>query len=160
MDPGTKRALKIKKVVALSIKVGGSLASSTKTSQKRKNQSDEDRPLKKGANQPINLGQSGSQGTPNPSRHGVGKGLMMAHGPITNEPIPPPPALLVKDKQLALQTTYSIVKNLNLDKCSEHEMDALGDSVLFYLMRVSSCHIFGSVVCVFSTNCLPSIWLS
>lgn len=156
MDLGTKRALKIKKVAALSIKVGGLLASSTKTSQKRKNQSDEDRPLKTRANQPVNLGRSGSQGTPNPPRHGVGKGLMTTHGPITNKPIPPP-ALLVKDKQHALQTTYSIVKNLNLDKCSEHEMDALGDSVFFDLMRVSSCHTFGSVVCLFSTNCLPSI---
>ena len=90
MDLGTKRALKIKNVAALSIKVGGSLASSTKTSQKRKNQSDEDRPLKTRANQPVNLGRSGSQGTPNPPRHGVGKGLMTAHGPIINEPIPPP----------------------------------------------------------------------
>lgn len=89
MDLGTKRALKIKKVAALSIKVGGSLASSTKTSQKRKNQSDEDRPLKTRANQPVNLGRSGSQVTPNPPRHGVGKGLMTVHGPIIYEPIPP-----------------------------------------------------------------------
>ena len=32
---------------------------------------------------------------------------------------------------------YSIVKDLDLDESSEYETDALGDSNLFYLMRVS-----------------------
>ena len=54
---------------------------------------------------------------------------MMAHGPIINELVAPS-TLLVKDKQHAVQTGYSIVKNPNLDECSKHEMDALGDSSL------------------------------
>ena len=51
---------------------------------------------------------------------------MMAHGPIINELVAPS-TLLVKDKQHAVQTGYSIVKDLDLNECSEHEADALGD---------------------------------
>ena len=66
---GTKRALKVKKVEALQIKAGGSSASIAKMSQKWKNQSNNDCPLKKGVNQPVNLCPSGSQGMPNPPQH-------------------------------------------------------------------------------------------
>ena len=65
------------------------------------NQGDRDCSLEKVVNQPINLGPSVSQATPNPPRHGVGKGLMMAHDPIINEPVTPF-TLLVKDKQHAV----------------------------------------------------------
>ncbi|KAK9998256.1 hypothetical protein SO802_017859 [Lithocarpus litseifolius] len=34
-----------------------------------------------------------------------------------------------------LKTVYTIIKDLDLDECSEHEMNTLGDSSLFYLMR-------------------------
>ena len=43
MDLGTKKALKVKKAVALQIKAGGLLAYTAKMGQKRKNQSDGDR---------------------------------------------------------------------------------------------------------------------
>lgn len=89
MDLGTKKALEVKKVVALHIKAGGSLAYTTKTGQKRKNQSDGDRQLKKGVNQPVNLGPSRSQGMSNPPRHRMGKGLMTARSPVINEFVTP-----------------------------------------------------------------------
>ena len=129
-------------------------ALAAKTSQKRKNQGDGDHPLKEVVNQPVKLGPSDFQGTPNPPRHGVGKGLMTTHGPIINEPVAPT-ALLVKDKQHTVQTSYSIIKDLDLDECSEHETDALGDSNLFDLMRVSillvlfvlSCIVMVLIIC-------------
>ena len=89
MDLWTKKALEVKKAVALQIKAGGSLAYTAKTDQKRKNQSDGDRQLKKGVNQPVNLGLSGSQGMPNPPWHRMGKGLMMACSPVINEFVVP-----------------------------------------------------------------------
>nr|POE69190.1 hypothetical protein CFP56_59037 [Quercus suber] len=49
----------------------------------------------------------------------------------------PKRALVVK-KAIALQskTAHFIVKDANLDECSEHEMDTLGDSDLFDLIRI------------------------
>ena len=93
--------LTVKKAAALQIKAGSLSTPIAKTSQKRKNQGDRDRSLKKVVNQPINLGPSLSQATPNPPQHGVGKGLMMAHDPIINGPVTPF-TLLVKDKQHAV----------------------------------------------------------
>nr|POF00815.1 hypothetical protein CFP56_62363 [Quercus suber] len=64
--------------------------------------------------------------------HGVGKGLMTSQGPVTPLPLP----LLVKDKEYAVVTTRSIIQDVNLDECSKHEIDPLGDSGLFDIMRV------------------------
>ena len=58
---------------------------------------------------------------------------MTSQGPI----IPPPIPLLVKDKEYVVDTTRSIVRDADLDKCFEHENDPLGDSGLYDMMRVS-----------------------
>ena len=60
---------------------------------------------------------------------------MTAHSPVINELVALVVPLLVKDKQHTIQTAYSIVKDLDLDKCSKHKMEAL-DFGLFDLMRV------------------------
>ena len=65
--------------------------------------------------------------------HGVGKGLMTSYGHV----VPPPLPLLVKDKEYAVDTTRFIVQDANLDECSEHETDPLGDSGLHDMIRVS-----------------------
>ena len=66
-------------------------------------------------------------------RHRVGKGLITSQGHV----VPPPLPLLVKDKEYAVDTTRFIVQDANLDECSEHETDPLGDSDLHDMMRVS-----------------------
>ncbi|KAF3963578.1 hypothetical protein CMV_012051 [Castanea mollissima] len=71
------------------------------------------------------------EGAAGPPRHGVGKGLMTFQGPI----VPPPLPLLVKDKEYAIDTAHSIVRDADLDECSEHETDPLGDSGLHDMMR-------------------------
>jgi len=144
MDLGKKRALEVKKVAALQLKDVSLLNPSTpraharaKQNQKKKNQGDGECPLKKIVSQPVASDPTSPQGTPNPPRHGMGKGLMMAHGPIINELITLQVPLLVKDKQHAVQTSHSIVKDADLDECSKHETETLRDSGLFDLMRVS-----------------------
>nr|POF03183.1 hypothetical protein CFP56_54713 [Quercus suber] len=90
MDLGKKKALEVKKVAALQLK-DGSLSMPTppprKQNRKRKNQGDGERPLKKIFSQPVALNSASPQGTPNLPRYGVGKGLMIARGPVINEPI-------------------------------------------------------------------------
>ena len=155
---GTKRALEVKKVEALQIKASGLSTSIAKMSQKWKNQSNSDCPLKKGVNQHVNLCPSGSQGMPNPPQHWVGKGLMTAHSPVIKESVASP-TLLVKDKQNAIQMAYSIVKDPDLDECLEHETNVLGDFGLFDLMRISSLVVLlvlSCVVLVLTVCLLPS----
>ena len=50
--------------------------------------------------------------------HGIGKGLMTSQGPVA----PPPLPLLVKDKEYVVDIAHSIIRDANLDKCSEHEI--------------------------------------
>ncbi|XP_065623903.1 uncharacterized protein LOC136065115 [Quercus suber] len=45
--------------------------------------------------------------------------------------------LLVKDEQHAVQMAYSIIKDLDFSKCSEHKTEALGDFGHFDLIRAS-----------------------
>ena len=73
----------------------------------------------------------------NTPRHGIGKGLMTSQGPITPFPLP----LLVKDKEYAVDTAHSIVRDTDLDECSEHKTDPLGKSGLFDMMRACSISI-------------------
>ena len=65
--------------------------------------------------------------------HGVGKGLMTSYGHV----VPPPLPLLVKDKEYVVDTACSIVRDADLNECSEHETDPLGDSGLHDMIRVS-----------------------
>ena len=68
--------------------------------------------------------------------HRVRKGLITSQGHI----VPPSLPLLVKEKEYAMDTARSIVRDADLDKCSKHETDPLGDSVLHNMMRVSLFH--------------------
>ena len=45
--------------------------------------------------------------------------------------------LLVKDKEYAVDTACSIIRDVDLDECSEHETDPLGVSSLHDMIRVS-----------------------
>lgn len=58
---------------------------------------------------------------------------MTFQGPV----VPPPLPLLVKDKEYTVCIAYSIVREVNLDECSEHKTNSLGDSSLHDMMRVS-----------------------
>ena len=73
--------------------------------------------------------------------HGIRKGLMTSQGAIAFPPLP----LLVKDREYAVDTTRSIVRDADLDKCSDHETEPLGDFGLFDMMRVC-CTIVASSV--------------
>nr|POF21202.1 hypothetical protein CFP56_06998 [Quercus suber] len=53
-------------------------------------------------------------------------------GPFTPTPI----ALLVRDKQYVMEISQCIIKDANLDECSKHETESLGDSDLFDLTRI------------------------
>ena len=101
MELGLKRALGVKKAATLQSKACNSSTPAAKTSLKRKNQADRGHTTKKTVNQLIISDPTGSQGIPSPPRHGTGKGLMSACGPIINEPIPQA-LLLVRDKQHAI----------------------------------------------------------
>ena len=77
--------------------------------------------------------------------HGVGKGLMNSQGPAA----PPLLPLLVKDKEYAVDTARSIIRDANLDECSKHEIDPpLGDSSLFDMMRIC-CSIVSPSLLIF-----------
>ena len=57
---------------------------------------------------------------------------MTSQGPIA----PPPLPLLVKDKEYIMDTARSIIQDADLDECSEHKTDPLGDFGLHDMMRV------------------------
>ena len=126
------RQEEIKKVVvAQRAQGGGSSAPAPHASKKRKYPSDV---------QSSGKGVGGSfvrsdvrEGAINPPCHKMGKGLMTSQGPV----VPPPFPLLVKDKGYAVDTTRSIVRDADLDDCSEHKTDPLCDSGLHDMTRVS-----------------------
>ena len=60
---------------------------------------------------------------------------MTSQGPsLVHPPIP----LLVKSKEFAVDTARSLIRDPDLDECSKHETEALGDSGLFDMKKVSS----------------------
>lgn len=73
-------------------------------------------------------------------RHGIRKGLMTSQGPIT----PPLLPLLEKDKEYVVDNAHSIVRDVDLDECSKHKTDLLGDFGLFDMMMV--CCISISII--------------
>nr|POE54674.1 hypothetical protein CFP56_25034 [Quercus suber] len=72
-----------------------------------------------------------SKKTPELLCHGVGEGLVTSQGPVTLPTI----TLLVRNKQHAVETIQSIIKDEDLDECSKHETEFLGEYGLFVLMR-------------------------
>ena len=102
-------------------------------SQKRKNTGDDERLAKKASNPSICSDQvRTSKKTPELLRHGMGKGLMTSQGPVAPSTI----TLLVRNKQHTVEMIQSIIKDEDLDECSKHEIEFLGESGLFNLMRV------------------------
>nr|POF23438.1 hypothetical protein CFP56_07350 [Quercus suber] len=63
----------------------------------------------------------------------VGKGLMTSQGHVIPSPLP----LLMKDKEHVVDIARFIVRDADLDECSKHETDPLGDSGLHDMIRVS-----------------------
>ena len=124
----------ISKATTLQIKSGGPSTPSTKPGQKRRNSGDEKRPLKRTTNPLMGAGVSPSQKTHNPSHHGVGKGLMTSQGPVA----PPTVNSELATPTPAVTTVQSLVRNVDLNECSMHETEHLGDAGPFDLMKASS----------------------
>ena len=72
-----------------------------------------------------------------PPCHGVGKGLITSQGPLIHPSIPLP----VKSKEFVVDTARSLVHDVDIDECSKHEVEALGDLCLFDVIKVS-CGFF------------------
>ena len=64
--------------------------------------------------------------------HGVGKGLMMTSGPITQGP----DHRLLTHKDYAIEVVGSIIRDKDIDPCTELVTDELGASGLFDLAQV------------------------
>ena len=109
---------------------GGLSAQPIHASKKRKHTSDVQSSSKGVSGSSIRL--EACKVVVNASHHGKGKGLMTSQGPI----VPPPLPLLVKDKGYVVVTARSIVRDADLDECSEYKTDLLGDFGLHDTMRV------------------------
>ena len=57
---------------------------------------------------------------------------MTSQGPVA----PPPLPLLVKDKNYTVDIAHTIIQDVDLDKCSEHETNPLGDSDFNDMVKV------------------------
>nr|POF20765.1 hypothetical protein CFP56_76014 [Quercus suber] len=119
----------IKKADALRVQGGGLSAQPPHVSKKRKHTSDA---------QSSGKGANGSSIHPeackvaiDAPRHGIGKGLMTSQGPV----VPPPFPFLVKEKKYVTDTARSIIQDVDLDKCSKHKTDSLGESSLHDIMK-------------------------
>ena len=104
-----------------------------KGASKLKNEGKEDRPHKKGLGTPISDKQPKQPSPPKPN-HGVGKGLMIGMGPVTQGAV----RCLLTHKEHAVEMVESIIRETNVDPCAEQEMEDLGASGLFNLSRVCS----------------------
>lgn len=124
----------IKKAAAFRAQGGGSLAQPLHASKKRKHNPDASS-LGKRANS-LAIRPEASEVVADAPSHGVSKGLMTSQGRIVPSPFP----LLVKDREYTVNTAHSIVRDVDLDKCSEHETNPFGDSGFQDMMRVSLFH--------------------
>ena len=85
----------------------------TKVMSKRNSEEKDDRPLKKGPIVPV--GDKPKKSSPLKPSHGVGKGLMMSIGPITQGSV----HRLLAHKEHAVEVMESIIKDTNMDPCVE-----------------------------------------
>lgn len=79
---------------------------------------------------------------PLPPRHGAGKGLMMAQGPIPEKC----PLILHKDPQHAVGLLSSIIKDDNYEDLGNHATEAMGEMSLFGLAQVYNSLFFLSLL--------------
>ena len=92
-----------------------------KGSSKRKNEGQDDYPLKKGL--VILMGDKQSKkSSPPKTSHGAGKGLTTATGPITQGTI----HHLLTHKEYAIEMVKSIIKETDLDPCAKQTIKDLG----------------------------------
>ena len=102
-----------------------------KGASKLKNEGKEDRPHKKGLGTPISDKQPKQPSPPKPN-HGVGKGLMIGMGPVTQGVV----RCLLTHKEHAVEMVGSIIKETDLDPYAKHTIEDLGASSLLDLSRV------------------------
>ena len=125
-----------------------------KIAPKRKGTGKDRRPTKKGTGQPYASNSlDTSQKVPTPPRHGAGKGLMIAQGPISSNPI----QRLVSHKENAEEMVNSIIKDMDMDECVNHVTEELGVSGLFNLVGVSIHWLFFSFFFFFFCNYHPFV---
>lgn len=92
----------------------------TKGTLKRKNNSKDDRPNKKGIGPSVGDKQLKHPSPPRPS-HGVGEGLMTGKGPV----IPSTIRRLLTHKDHVIEMIDSIIKETDLDSCADQTMKDL-----------------------------------
>ena len=95
---------------------------------KRKNDGKDDRPPKK----PSVGDKSLEKPTPPKVGHRVGKGLMTSLGPVNQGPH----CRLLTHKNYATEMVGSIIRDKDIDPCTDQGTDELGASDLFDLARV------------------------
>ena len=83
-------------------------------------------------------------------KHGVGKGLMMMSGPVTQDP----KRHLLTHKDYALEMMESIIRDKDMDPCAEQATEELEASGLFDLARVRSflCFSIYSFLCLIANG--------
>ena len=118
-----------------------------KGAPKRKAERKDDHPLKKGM---VTLGDKQPKKlSPLKPSHGAGKGLMTMISPITQGT-----RRLLTHKGYAVKMVESIIKETNLDPCTEQETEDLEASGLFDLSRVCSFpRLFYFVVYLSANSC-------
>ena len=79
-------------------------------------------------------------------KHGVSKGLITTSGPVTQDP----ERHFLTHKDYALEMMESIIRDKDVDPCTEQAMEELGASSLFDLARVCSflCLSIYSFLCL------------
>ncbi|KAL0000418.1 hypothetical protein SO802_014199 [Lithocarpus litseifolius] len=97
----------------------------------------EDRPAKK-----VTVAPGDYSSKPPSPKHGVGKGLMLAQGPV----IPEEGRCILTHKGYALEQLDSILGNEEADSCANQSVQELGDSGLFDLARVCTFFIVCAVI--------------
>lgn len=126
------RQEEIKKAAAALRAQGGGLLAQVSHASKKRNHTPNVQSLGKGVGG-SSVCLEVHEGVVDPPHHGVGKGLMTSQGPVIPLLLP----LLMKDKEYVVDTACSIVRDTDLDECSEHEIDPLGDFGLHDMMSVS-----------------------
>lgn len=122
-----------------------------KEMSKQKNEGKDDGPRKKGPGTP------GSEKQPSPSKsiYGVGKGLIMGKGLITEVVV----CCLLTHKEHAIEMVELIINETNLDHYANQTIEDLGASGLFDLSRVHFFQIT-SFMCYLSIRFLMVVLIS
>ena len=101
----------------------------SKGSAKKKTDGENDRPPKKVA---ITSGDAHPKKSPPKPCPGVGKGMMTSTGPVIEGP-----RCLLTHKNYTVEEVKTLIKLTGVDPCAKLVTEELGESVLFYLTRVS-----------------------